>query len=214
MYGFIEPVEYDDGTVDDFFMVVAELEAQPTGNEDEYFTPAWDQWWFTVEYDPNEVTAWIPASFDGSFEDEYGEVSIYTAEIDFYLGDSVEPEFAVLNLYVDEDMQVFDHTINTYQYVYSGPDDLEGTIFDKATDWFTVGDGVQFWNYGYNLSDPAYNDWFEASDIVTFTQEPVFVLEELQFVDEYDQPVDYYYAMWAEDVNGQGVFTELVLAGQ
>ena len=210
VYGFVEAVAYDDGTVDDVFMVVAELEAQPTSNEREYFTPSWDQLWFTVEYDSSEITAWIPASFDGRFEDEYGECSTYTAEIDFYLDGSTEPNLAVLTLYVDENWQVFDHSIQTYQYVYSGPDDKEGTIrFDKATYQLIPGDSVQFWNFGYNLHDAAYDDWFQASDIVTFSQEPVFGLEELLFVDEHDRPLDYYYAMYAEDVNGNGVLTEL-----
>ena len=211
VYGFVQPIENDDGTVDDVFMVVAELEAQPASSEGEYFASSWDQRWFTVEYDASEITAWIPASFDGRFEDEYGEFSIYTAEIDFFPDGSIEPELAMLTLYVDEeDMQVFDHAINTYQYVYSSLDDEVGTIrFDKATYQFRPGDDVQFWNYGFNLYDAAFDNWFESSDVVTFTQEPVFRLEELMFVDEYDQPLDYYYAMWAEDVNGNSVLTEL-----
>ena len=203
LYGFIEPVEYDDGTVDDVFMVVAELEAMTTGTEGEYFVSEWDQWWFTVEYDPNEITAWIPASFSGKFEDEYGEYSIYTAEIDYYRGDSYESELAVLELFVDEDMQVFDHSIQTYQ------DDQDGTVrFDKAAYQFEAGDVVQFWNYGYNLHDEAFDDWYEASDIVTFVQEPVFYFEWLEFEDEDGQPLEYYYALWAEDASGNVVLTD------
>ena len=206
-----EPIEPGDGSIDDVFMVVAELEAQPTEADGEYFIPKWDQYWFTVEYDPNEITAWIPASFYGYGEYEYGPYTIYTAEIDFYIGDSENANPAVLNLYVDEDMQVFDHSIQTYQYIYSGPDDLEGTLrFDKATYRIESGDAVLFWNYGYNLDDPEYNDWFEASDILEFVQEPAFYLEHLEFEDESGQPIQYYYTIWAEDVGGNGVFTELV----
>ena len=208
-----EPIEYDNGTaVDDVFMVVAELEAQSTGTDGEYFTPIWDQYWFTVQYDQNEDTAWIPASFYGYGEYEYGEYAIYTAEIDYYIGDAEEPKLAVLNLYVDDDMQIFDHSIQTYQYIYSGPDDLEGTLrFDKATYWIQAGDAVQFYNYGYNLDDPDYNDWFEASNIIEFVEEPTFNLEYLEFEDESGQAIQYYYTIWAEDASGNGEFTDLVL---
>ena len=51
LYGFVQPVEYEDGAVEDFFMVVAEESAYPSGI-DEYLASAWDQLWFTVEYDP------------------------------------------------------------------------------------------------------------------------------------------------------------------
>ena len=209
LYGFIEPVEYDDGTVDDVFMVVAELEAQPPNAAGEYFVAEWDQRWFTVEYDPNEITAWIPASFNGRFEDEYGEFSIYTAEIDYYPGDSDEPEYAVLNLLVDENMEVFDHSIQTYQHVYSGPDDLEGTVrFDKAAYQLEVGDAVQFFSHGLNLYDETLDAWHEAGDIVTFVQEPAFQSELLEFEDEAGQLVEYYYALWAEDASGNAVLTD------
>ena len=215
VYGFVDQVEYDDGTVDEVLMVVAEIEAQPTGVEGEYFIRGWDRWWFTVEYDPNEITAWIPASFSDRFEDEYGEYSVYTAEIDFYPAGEDDPKFANLTLLVDGDMQVFDHSIQTYQYIYSGPDDETGTIrFDKATYQIAAGDAVQFWNYGLNLYDAASDDWFRASDIVTFVQEPVFQREILEFADEFGQPIEYYYTLWAQDVNGNEILTELAPAGR
>ena len=215
VYGFVDQVEYDDGTVDEVLMVVAEIEAQPTGVEGEYFIPGWDRLWFTIEYDPNEITAWIPASFSGRFEDEHGEYSVYTAEIDFYPAGEDDPKFANMTLLVDEDMQVFDHSIQTYQYIYSGPDDETGTIrFDKATYQITGGDALQFWSYGLNLYDAASDDWFMASDVVTFVQEPVFQLEILEFEDEFGQPIEYYYTLWAQDVNGNEILTELAPAGR
>ena len=211
MYGFVEPVEYDDGSVDDVFMVVAEEPAYlyDTGGEYTYYAEPWSGWWFTVQYDPGEITAWIPASFVGYGEDEYGQYDIYTAEIDYYWGGGEYPEYAVLTLFVDE-TGVFDHSIQTYQYIYSGPDDEVGTVrFDKATYWIEPGDAVQFWNYGFSLSDVTLDDWYEASDVITFVQAPVFQLEYLEFVDEFGQPVQYVYAMWAEDVGGNGVLTDL-----
>ena len=207
LYGFIESIEYDDGSVAEVFTVVAELEAQSTGTEGEYFTPRWDQWWFTVEYDPNEITAWIPASFIGYGEDEFGPYSIYTAEIDFYIGDSETPEFAELSLYIDDDGQVFDHSVQTYRYI-----DEEETIiqFDKATYQIEVGDAVEFYSYTYNLDDSGYDAWLSTGEFAEFVQDPVFHLEYLEFVDELDQPFEYYYTIWAEDASGNGVFTDLV----
>ena len=49
--------------------------------------PAWDQYWFTVEYDPAEDTAWIPASFTEFFEEDGQPYWVYAAEIYFSLWD-------------------------------------------------------------------------------------------------------------------------------
>ena len=66
-------------------------------------------------------------------------------------------------------MEVVEHYIQTYVEFE------DGTIrFNKATYQIMEGDAVQFWNFGFNLNDPAYDDWFPASDVLTFTQDPVF----------------------------------------
>ena len=39
LYGFVEPVEFKDGSVEDYFMIVAEEEAIATETDDEYFAP-------------------------------------------------------------------------------------------------------------------------------------------------------------------------------
>ena len=205
LYGFIQQEEYEDGPVEDYFMVVAEVEAYATETEGEYFIPAWDQWWFTVEYDPAEQSAWIPASFDGWFEVGGREYTIYTAEVDYYVNGESEPDFAVLTLIVDEHKEVVDHEIQTYQYIYSGPEDADGTVqFDKATYRIIPGDALQFWNFGFSLDEPANDDWFEASGVITFIQEPIFRLEFLEFEDEFGEPIEYLYGIWAEDVSGNG----------
>ena len=215
VYGFLQQVDFEDGAAQDFFMVMAELEARPTGVQGEYFVAVWDREWFTVEHDPGEITAWIPASFDGRFEDDFGEFTAYTAEIDFHPAGAGHPQPAVLTLFVDEDMEVFDHSIQTYQQVYSGPGDEVGTLlFDKATYRFRPGDAARFWNYGFHLGDPALDDWFEAGDFVTFVQAPAFHLERLEFVDEGGRPLDYHYALLARDVSGNTTLTDLTPAGR
>ena len=200
LYGFIEQIAFDDGSVEDYFMTVAELETYPTGNENEYYAPAWDQWWFTVEYDPNELTAWIPASFVDWFEEGGQEYTVYTSEIDYYLAGESEPELAVMTLYVNEDMEVVYHDIQTYW------EDEQGSVwFDKATYWISPGDALQFYTFGFNLADASGDDWFDASEIITFTQDPIFTLEFLEFGDESGQLIEYYYGIWAEDIGGNAV---------
>ena len=202
LYGFVEPVESDDGTIDDYFMVVAELEAYPTETEGEYFIPEWDQYWFTVEYDPNEDTAWIPAKFTDWFEDGGQEYTIYEAEIDFYPVDEDAGRLAILTLVVDEYMNVVDYIIQTYQEFDDG-----SIRFDKATYEIIPGDAIQFYNFGFHLEDESLDDWFETGGgIVTFAQEPVFQLEFLEFEDSSGQLYEYQYGMWAEDVSGNGTF--------
>ena len=70
------------------------------------------------------------------------------------------------------------------------------------------GDGIQFWQFGFSLEDPNGDGWFEASDIITFAQDPVFQTELLRFADKSGQLIEYEYAIWAEDVSGNGVLSE------
>ena len=219
LYGFVEAVEFEDGSAGDYFMVVAEEPAygpNDTGVHDLYLAPTWDQWWFNVEYDSQEATAWIPAFLSDHYELDGQEYKEFVAEIEFYQAQKdysgrAEPfDLANMTLVVDENWDVVDYYIDTYQLLYSGPDDEEGAIqFDKASFRIAPGDAVQFWNYGFSLEDAADDLWFPASDIVTFVQEPAFRLEFLEFEDEFGQIVEYYYALWAEGASGNATLSEL-----
>lgn len=219
LYGFVESIELEDGTVEDYFMVISEEAAygpEHPGEDDVYLAPAWDQLWFTVEYDPGEDTVWIPAFLTERYESNGQEHRVYTAEIEYYQADKdytgheLPYDLATMTLIVDEDWAVVEYYIETYKVLFSGPDDEEGTIqFDKATLQISPGDAVQFWNFGFNLEDPANDAWFEASEIVTFVQEPVFQLEFLESEDESSQPRQYYYAIWAEDATGNATLGDL-----
>ena len=220
LYGFVEPVEFEDGSIEEYFMVVAEepaLGPGDTGVDDLYMAPTWDQWWFTVEYDPTEDTAWIPAFLADRYELNGHEYKVYTAEIDYFKADKdysryEEPyDLATMTVIVSEDWEVVDHYIETYQVLFSGPDDEEGTVqFDKTTLQIAPGDAVQFWNYGFSLEDGSNDDWFYTGDgQVTFVQEPVFGLEFLEFEDADGWLLDYYYAIWAEDASGNATLSDL-----
>ena len=214
-YGWVEEIEWEDGAFEDFFMVIAEEE--PTQLEDGVFLAhTWDQWWFTVEFAPEQETTWIPALLDGTYEEDGQEYKIYVAEIDYYQSDKdytnseLPYDFATMTLIVDEGRVVVGYDIATYQYLFSGPDDEVGEIqFDKATFQIRPGDALQFWNLGLSLEDAANDQWFEASEVITFVQEPVFQLEFLEFEDQFGAIIDYYYAIWAEDASGNATLSEL-----
>ena len=224
MYGFIEPVEYDDGSVEDFFMVVGEEPASGTEIANEFITPVWNQYWFTVRYDAALDTAWIPATMSEIVEEDGDQLIIFTSEIDYqqvgkdYSGYEEPYDLGTLTIVVHDDVEngvweIEGHYIETYQYLYSGPEDEVGTIqYDKATYWIEPGDKIRFWQYGFSLDDPINDDWFEASDFVTFTQAPYFGFEFLEFEDQYGDLVDYYYALWTEDASGNIAYTEPELA--
>ena len=221
LYGFVEPVEHEDGSVEEFFMVVAEEQAFPTEVEDLYLASTWNQWWFTVEYDPQANTAWIPAFLSDRFEDGGLEYLLFTAEVDYYQagkdysGYEFPYDFATMVLIVQDDgeyWEIVDHFIETYQILYSGPDDEEGTVqYDKATFQITAEDQVQFLNFGFSYDDPANDQWFHTADgLLTFVQEPVFQFEFLEFEDQSGEPIDYYYAIWAEDAAGNSTLGDLI----
>ena len=81
VHGFGYPVWVEDGTVEDFFMIITEEEAFPTETDDLYFASTWDQWWLEVEYDPEEPLAWMPGNSTGF--DGQGH-RLYTVFIDYY----------------------------------------------------------------------------------------------------------------------------------
>ena len=223
LYGFVEPVEFEDGSVEDYFMVVAEEPAygpDVTGIDDLYLASMWDQWWFTVEYDQAEATAWIPAFLTDRFESAGQQFLVYEVAIDYYRADKdysrqEDPyDLATMTLIVDEEWEVVSYSIVTYQLLFSGPDDEEGTFQpDKATFQIAPGDAVQFLNFGFSLEDESNDDWFFTADgKVTFAQEPVFLLEFLEFEDEAGQIIDYYYAIWAEDASGNAALSDLTVS--
>ena len=215
LYGFTKLVEYDDGLQEAFFTVVAEEPAYETETPDEYFLPAWDRWWFVVEYDQQKPTAWIPAFWDGIYEVDGETYEVYTAEIDYqqsgkdYTGSEQPNDLATLSLVVDVDFQIVGHHVDIYQVIYSGPDDLDGTVqFDKATHWIEAGDAIRFWNLDLSLDDPSNDIWVPASDWLQFTQEPRFDWEFLEFEDETGEVISFQRSIWAEDASGNAALTD------
>jgi len=195
---------------DNSFVAVAEVEAYPTSVPGEYFTPAWNKEWYTVRYDASADTEWMPLTFEERYEIEGKEYSLYSAEIDYYENGSDEPETAVLEIVADENNVVTEHSVRTYEMLYSGADDEEGEIrFDRVSKEIEIGDKIRFWTYSFPPDDPEKYEWLETGDIITFTQAPVFQKEVLEFEDEKGNVLKYKYAMWAEDINNNGRMTPL-----
>ncbi len=221
LYGFVEEIRYEDGTFEDFFMVIAEQPAELTDIQGQYFAPAWDQIWFTAQYDPQYETAWIPAFYEGVYQDAGETYMVYTSEIDYaqagknYSSYDLPYDSATLILVVDEEWQIVDHQVHTYKTLYFGPDDETGHIqYDKATHRIRTGDAIGFWRYGFSLQNPDNDRWFEDGAFITFVQDPIFQWEFLEFEDQFGQIVSYQYAIWAEDASGNAVITEPVTLPQ
>ncbi len=203
VHGVVYQIVVDeDGTVEDFFQFVTEEEALPTGVDDLYFASTWDQRWLEVEYDPEEPLAWIPGKLAGL--DDQGHrlyatfINYYQAGKD-YSGYESPYDPAVMTLTVDEHGEVVNHSITPYKVLFTGPDDEEGTIqLDEATLKIAEGDAVQFWSFGVNLEDKTEILWFEASDVVTFVQEPDFQFNFLWLHDA-DTRIEHHYAIVAWD---------------
>lgn len=203
----------EEGTV---FLSTAVLEAFPTSNEGEYFTPVWNQKWYVVTYDPAEETAWMPMIFQGKYVNEGAVYTLYSSEIDYiasgkdYSAYGEEAfDYAKLEITVDANNSVVAHRVIPYKFVYSGPEDETGSIlFDKHTPTLAAGDQIRFYSKGF---DSAGTDlgWFPESDFITFSQAPSFGVEPLQFEDENGDLLPYYYSMRAVDIAGNGAMTSL-----
>ncbi len=213
---------WGDGVEDEFFLSTATLEAHPTTNKGEYFTPQWNQIWYWVQFDPDMEAEWVPLYFQRKFVHRGHRYSVFAAEIDFleagkdysdpafprdHEGNAVE--YATLEVTVNSSSVVVDYTVRPYSIVYGGPDDEEGTVvYDKASRTIDAGDRVRFYALGINLSRRGYDIWNPESDLHTFTQGPKFTFDYLWFEDEEGIPLPYDYCMKGTDASGNYVLTE------
>jgi hypothetical protein len=184
---------------------VAEVKAYLTTTPGRYFTPNWNRKWYCVEYDPSApMTAWMPMTFIGTCQKDGKTYTRYAAEIDYYAGGTASPELATLEIYVDDKNVVTDHSVRTYKV------DKDGKVHnDRSSYKMKAGDKMQFYAYGFHKTDPEQDGWFEADEMITFTQSPKFTVELLEFEDDKGVLLPYKYSMWGEDINGNGVMTPL-----
>ncbi|MBT7203595.1 MAG: hypothetical protein HN867_08905 [Deltaproteobacteria bacterium] len=213
IYGISE--EYEEGT---YFSVIAELNAYPTQVEGQYFTPEWDQRWYTIKVNADE-SIFMPLYFEDQYQENGQTYSVYVGEIDYYdsgkdyeaLGYDFPADYALLRLVVNENSEVTQYGIQTYKLQFRDEDDEEGYILiDKTTETLKPNDKLQFFTYAFNLNDlETGEEWFEISEVVEVTQKPEFTLELLELADEFGEPVTFQYVMYGEDASGNSVLTEL-----
>ena len=213
IYGIAE--EYEEGT---YLSVIAELNAYPTQVEGQYFTPEWDQRWYTIKVNTDE-SIFMPLYFEDQYQEDRQTYSVYVGEIDYYdseknyeaLGYNFPADYALLRLVVDENSAVTQYGIQTYKLQFRDDNDEEGYILiDKTTKILKPKDKIQFFTYAFNLNDlETGEEWFEISEVVEVTQEPEFTLELLELADEFGEPVTFQYVMYGEDASGNSVLTEL-----
>ncbi len=213
IYGIVE--EYEEGR---YFSVLAELNAYPTDQAGQYFSPKWDQNWYTIKLN-EDGSSFMPLYFEDQFEEDGQIYSVYVAEVDYYdsdkdyaaLGYEFPADYALLHLVVNENSEVARYGIQTYKLQFRDEEDKEGYILiDKTTKLLKVGDKIQFFTYALNLDTPEEaEEWFEMSDVIEVTKEhPEFQLKFLESVDESGEPLSFQYVMWGEDASGNGVLTD------
>ena len=75
IYGISE--EYEEGT---YFSVIAELNAYPTQVEGQYFTPEWDQRWYTIKVNADE-SIFMPLYFEDQYQENGQTYSVYVGRL-------------------------------------------------------------------------------------------------------------------------------------
>ncbi len=222
-------VKQEDGSLKNIktFSIVSELTAEPTTKKGEYFTPEWNQNWYTMRFDAVQETAWLPLLHKGSFEQNGKRYIRYQAEVDYVdgalnyqRGKHFEDEngqlvdYAVMDVTVDESNHVVNYKLTPYKIIYDGPNDLNGSVlFSKATHTLKTGDKIRFYALQLDMTaDNVFDNnapsvWAPTTPaLMTLTQTPVFGVEQLQFEDGKGL-LPYFYTLKAEDAAGNSTFT-------
>lgn len=208
--------------LDGAFLTTAMLDATKklAGNvAGQYYTPNWNQKWYTTEYEPGEQTAWIPMMFkERKYDSATSQiVTKYLFEVD-YIDSSIDYstydadyqfDYAQIEVTLDANNSLLSHVIKPYTVDMVG--DKEIIKFGKTIGEIKIGDQLRFYSKSFDM-DTKEIFWNEESDFVKFTQEFNLGVETLEFENEDGTYLDYYYLMIAEDISGNKVFTTPVKA--
>ena len=199
--------------IDNEFATVAILNATPIFNDknqiEKYFTPIWNQKWYTFKFNDKDQTAWIPLVFQEKRENRV----IYSAEIDYidknvdYSGYAEDEAFdyAQLEIVVDDNNRLISHKI--MPYTIEEIDGKEKIRFSKTKGELNIGDKIRFYSQSVDL-ETSERVLDRENDFITLEKKFNLDVEELQFDDEEGNPLDYYYIMVAEDIAGNLAFTK------
>jgi len=201
--------------LDGDFLTTSVIEAKPmmdqNGSAQTYFTPIWNQKWYTFVYEEGKESVWMPLEFK---ERQSSGNVIYVGEIDYIdanndytnYPEDEKFDYARLEVTVDANNKLVSHNIKPYTI-----EDINGseqTIFGKTIGEFKVNDQVRFYSQSFDME--ADETFFNPEgDFVSVKQAFNLQVEELQFEDDNGTALDYYYVMVAEDVNGNMTFSNL-----
>ena len=233
IYGTIKE---DSSSEQSSFNMIAEIEAYPTQNMNEFFTPTWNRVWYTIQYDSNTPNLWIPLAFQNRFFYNSQPYMVYSARIHYRDGQKEYPEptspqeaidicpkygfvaddagncieLAVLELNVNEQNEVISQKIIPYNKQYMQDQGHERIVIDKTSKSLKAGDKIRFLYESLDMHSDNLIQWKSTtdSDFIVFTQPPVFSIELLGFQDpDTQEPQTLYYAMRAVDINGNMAMT-------
>lgn len=199
--------------IDNEFATVAILNATPIFNDknqiEKYFTPIWNQKWYTFKFSDKSESAWIPLVFEERKENRV----VYSAEIDYidkdvdYSGyaEGEAFDYAQLEIVVDNNNKLVSHKV--MPYTIEEIDGKEHVRFSKTKGELQVGDKIRFYSQSVDL-ETSEKVFDRENDFITLDKKFNLNVEELQFDDEKGNPLDYYYIMVAEDIAGNLTFTK------
>jgi len=208
--------------IDGAFLATAVLDATKKfeGNvTGQYYTPNWNQKWYTTEYESGVETAWIPMMFKERKYDSATkqivtkylfEVDYIDSSIDYSTYDAdVQFDYAQIEVTLDANNNLLSHVVKPYTIDKVG--DKEVIKFGKTIGEIKVGVQLRFYSKSFDM-DTKEIFWNQESEFVKFTQAFNLGVETLEFENDDGTLLDYYYLMIAEDINENKVFTTAVKA--
>jgi len=229
IFGGGKSIEGEDNKL---FLSVGAVQTLPTKNNGQYFAPAWDGKWYTMQYDADEDPVWMPLAFESKYTDKTGqELTVYTAEVQFVrkvedevstvgffgdlvemFGDEKEPfpdNLAELEITFDAKNQVVAHQVRPYLVIHQNEDDKRGHLAPgKETFEIQAGDEIRFLSTWLKFS-PAGKIISARFYPTTFgtlevIQTPVFSFTDISelLMDDEGDEIVAQYVMAAEDASG------------
>lgn len=227
-------VRTDAKTKQQLFETIAELEAYPTANPHEYFTPSWNRVWYNIKFNSQQPSQWLPLTFVKRFRENNQTLTVYSAQLHYVDGNKSYPvpsaaaenrdlclqkgyiidnvnncvEQAMLELIVNDQNQVLQHKVTSFKQLYQGVADEPVIVFDKVSNELKSGDKIRLLFETANLSTGQGNLWGATTrdEFIVFKQKPQFGTELLAFVDkDSGESLDFYYTMRAKDIAGKQI---------
>lgn len=209
--------------IDGQFLSTAILDATKrvgSTTPNQYYTPNWNQKWYTTLYNDTNESAWIPMIFQERKLDSKTNsiVTTYVFEVDYIDGSrdysdydaDVAFDYAQIEVVLDQNNTLVSHRIKPYTVDFI--DDKEIIKYGKTAGEIKVGDQLRFYSKSFDMNTKDVF-WNAESDFVKFDKSFNIAVEDLFFEDNDGNPLDYYYLMVAEDINDNKVYTDARKAG-